>query len=207
MRTLMLWALLGRGGGAFQKNVRPEIKQADREELKRLGLISVEKRREGRSQSYWLEVTEAGVQWAAEHLADPLPNRSLAGSLVLRDWLTALQTYLRATGQTLNDILAPPQRSPEPTRTAEPDVHARIRQAYLETTGGRLNARALLRDIRTRLPDIARESLDAELKAMHRAGDGAMLMALENPREITPDVAAAAVVFSGEPMHALWISK
>ncbi len=212
MRTLMLWALLGRRGAALAKDIRPEIGKADREALEKLRLITVEKR----GRAYWLEVTDTGVRWAAEHLADPLPNRSTAGSLVLRDWLVALQAYLRATGSTLNDILAPPAPAQEQppahqpsSRTGKPggDLRARIREAYLAATGGRLNARALLRDIRPRLPDVAHEALDAELKAMHRAGDGAMLMALENPREITPDVAAAAVTFSGEPMHALWISK
>jgi hypothetical protein len=212
MRTLMLWALLGRGGAAFAKDIRPDIEKADREALENLRLIRIEKR----NKAYWLEVTDTGVQWAAEHLADPLPNRSTAGSLVLRDWLAALQVYMRATSNTLNDLLAPPtrvqERPPEdepPSRRpkTEGNLHARVREAYLATTGGRLNVRALLRDIRQRLSDVSREALDAELRAMHRGGAGAMLITLENPREITSDVAAAAVTFSGKQMHALWISQ
>ena len=78
MQTLLLWALLAKPGGAsFQKDIRPEVKKPDRDALVKAGLITKEKR--GRAGN-WLEVTDKGWAWAADHLDAALPKRSTAGS-------------------------------------------------------------------------------------------------------------------------------
>jgi hypothetical protein len=82
MQTLILWALLAKTGGAsFQKNIRPEVKKSDREALVKAGLITSEKR--GRP-GFWLEITDKGWAWAADHLDADLPKRSVAGTAVLQ---------------------------------------------------------------------------------------------------------------------------
>ena len=214
MQTLILWALLAKTGGAsFQKDLRPEVKKPDREALVRAGLITSDKR--GRP-GLWLETTDKGWAWAAEHLDADLPKRSTAGSAILQAWLTQLKTFMEARGFVLADVLGPQQRavdqsnrrSVEPTPPAPFDyttVRERIRKAYLELTSGRFNTRVLLRDLREKLKDMERGTLDEALKRMHLE-EGTTLSGLNNPQEITQPVRDAGLSFKGERMYVLWIT-
>ena len=203
MQTLILWALLAKGGAGFQKDVRPELKKPEREALAKAGLIGCEKR--GRPAAYWLEVTDKGWAWAADHLDAALPKRSTAGAEVLRAWLTRLDAFMKARGFALADILAP--QPPAALRPSDyPAVRARIRQAYLDVTGGRLNARALLCDLREKLTDIERAAVDDALGRMHLE-EGATLSGLNNPLEITPAIRNGGLDFKGVAMFALWMTK
>ena len=215
MQTLILWALLAKGGEGFQKDIKPVAKKADREALEREGLITCEPR--GRYKSIWFEATDTGWRWAAENLAADLPKRSPAGTLVLQDWLTRLQVFMVARNVTLADILGPqPKIKPGAPRdgtvtnpSEQPDyavLRDRVRKAYFELTGGNLNKSVLLSDLREKLEGIDRPTLDAVLKRMHLE-EGTSLRGLENPRDITSEIRDAAISFSGDPMHALWITK
>ncbi len=201
MQTLILWALLAKAGGAsFQKDIRPEVKKPDREALLRAGLIASEKRdRSGR----WLEMTDKGWAWAADHLDADLPKRSTAGSAILQAWLKRLKAFMEARGLALADILGP-QQPAERQPIDYPAVRQRIRKAYLELTGGRLNTRAHLSDIREKLKDIDRATLDEALKRMQREQE-ASLYQLDNRIEITEADRAAAIYVGREPRHILWI--
>ncbi|MFZ1896261.1 MAG: hypothetical protein WAU59_19650, partial [Rhodoplanes sp.] len=173
MQTLVLWALLGKGGQSFQKDIRPEIKRPDRLALEKAGFIVVGKLTR---QGFPIEVTERGWAWAADHLGSDLPKRSTAGGSILQAWLTRLAAFMRAREVSLAEILGPQGaredgsgRFAKPT-TTPPDydtLRDRIRQAYLEVTGGRLNTRALLTDLREKLKHIDRATLDEALKRMH----------------------------------------
>jgi hypothetical protein len=90
---------------------------------------------------------------------------------------------------------------------AQAPLRDRVIDAYQSVTGGRWNERASLDQLRARLPDVPREALDAELKRMHLDQPGAQLMGHDNPREITKAVKDAAVSFSGEPQHMLYITR
>jgi hypothetical protein len=87
-----------------------------------------------------------------------------------------------------------------------PALREQIRRAYLDITGGSFNKRALLSDIRRRLPALDREALDNVLKRMQREED-ASLMRLDNQVEITDADHAAALHIGKEPRHILWISR
>lgn len=191
MQTLVLWALLGKGGQSFQKDIRPEIKRPDRLALEKAGFIVVGKLTR---QGFPIEVTERGWAWAADHLGSDLPKRSTAGGSILQAWLTRLAAFMRAREVSLAEILGPQGaredgsgRFAKPT-TTPPDydtLRDRIRQAYLEVTGGRLNTRALLTDLREKLKHIDRATLDEALKRMHLE-EGTTLSGMNNPQEITP---------------------
>ena len=122
---------------------------------------------------------------------------------------------MRAREVSLAEILGPQGaredgsgRFAKPT-TTPPDydtLRDRIRQAYLEVTGGRLNTRALLTDLREKLKHIDRVTLDEALKRMHLE-EGTTLSGINNPQEITPAIRDAALSFKGEPMYVLWITK
>lgn len=213
LQTLILWALLAKAeGGSFQKDIRPEVTKKDREALIKTGLISSEKR----GRSLWLEVTEKGWAWAADNLDASLPKRSNASSAILQEWLTRLKAFMEARGFALADVLAPspPPAPPDPHPISVrprpaidyPSVRSRIRQAYLELTGGRFNRRALLRDIRGKLQDVERSTLDQALKRMQREQE-ASLYQLDNRIEVTDSDRDAAIYFGSEPRHLLWIER
>jgi hypothetical protein len=212
---LILWALLVRDNAAdFQNELKPEPDKADREALEKAGLITSERR--GRYRRYWLEVTEKGWAWAADHLDDDLPTGSSAGSSVLQAWLTRLKVYMRARNVALAEVLAP-----QLTRTGDSEgiaksaatqasdydtLRTRIRQAYFAVTGDRINTRARLCDIRDKLNDIGRAALDEALKRMQREQQ-ASLYPLDNKTEITDADRNAAIYFGSEPRHILWIER
>jgi hypothetical protein len=203
MQTLILWALLARPGGAsFQKNILPEVTKSDREALVKAGLITSERR--GGS-GFWLEITDNGWAWARDHLDADLPKRSIAGSAVLQAWLKQLKAFMDAHDFTLADILAS-QQPPKPTVFDYDVVQRRIRKAYLEVTGNRLNTRALLSDLREKLRDIDRNTLDDALKRMQQEQQ-ASLYQLDNRAEITEADRAAAIYIGQEPRHILWIER
>jgi hypothetical protein len=216
--ALLLWMLLAEGGTAYRadlqkKKLLPSDDATPAKALARAGLILREKR-PGQGSGLWLEVTDKGWAKAMESFDVALPDSRL-GSKVLHGWLTKLQAYMRAGNVALADILGPPPNSGgeeaakaavPPAPLDYPTLRDRIRAAYLAVTGGQLNTRALLSDLRPHLPEVPREALDEALKRMHLE-DGTTLMSLDNPREITAAVREAAVTFSGEPMHLLWIVR
>jgi hypothetical protein len=211
-----MWAVLGNGGEGFGGELKPVVKPAERKALLQAGLITVEKR----ARSFWLEVTDRGWRWAGEHLGDELPAKSQAGTFVLRAWLTRLQAFMKVRGFGLAEVLGPQpaekfdaggdkRTDGEPAvtpRVEYPKLRERIRQAYLDITGGSFNKRALLSDIRGRLPGLDREALDDALKRMQREED-ASLMQLDNQVEITDADRTAALHIGNEPRHILWISR
>ncbi len=213
LQTLILWALLAKAeGGSFQKDIRPEVTKKDREALVKAGLITSEKR----GPRIWIEVTEKGWAWAGDNLDASLPKRSNAGSIILQEWLTRLKAFMEARGLALADVLAPSPPPPSPNshpvnlRPQGPvdyrTVRSRIRKAYLELSGGQFNTRTRLRDLRSKLLDVDRSTLDEALKQMQREQE-ASLYQIDNRIEITDADREAAIYFGSEPRHLLWIER
>lgn len=204
MRTLMLWALLARtGGAAFQSEIKPEVKKPDRDALVQAGLVISEKR----GRAVWLEVTDKGWAWAGDHLDADLPKRTIHGAAVLQAWLGRLKGFMESRGFALADVLGPqPTAEPEPAASSHDALRGRVRQAYLDATGGRLNQRVFLDVLRDRLRDVDRSDLDDALRKMHLE-DGTQLSGSDNPPEITPAMRDASLDFKGERMFVLWITK
>jgi len=216
-QALLLWALLARkDAAAFQSELVPEPEKADRDALEEAGLIKCETR--GRNRRIWIEVTEEGWEWAGKNLNAALPENSTAGSQILQAWLTRIQAFMDARKLALADILGPQRVAAAPTSPPAPIVRppsangdfgamrTRIRTAYLDLTGGRVNTRALLSELRRKLEDIERATLDEALKRMQREGE-ASLYQLDNRIEITDADRAAAIYFGSEPRHILWIER
>jgi hypothetical protein len=202
MRTLMLWALLAKPGGAgLQKDIRPEVKKPDRDALVREGLI----RSDPKSRPIMLEVTDKGWAWAGDHLDAELPKRSVHGAAILQAWLKQLRTFMAANGFVLADVLGTPVTS-KPAHDDYSALRARIRQSYLEATGGRLNQRVFLNVLRDELRDVDRSALDDALRKMHLE-EGSHLSGSDNPPEITDAIRDASLDFKGERMFVLWITR
>ncbi len=196
MQTLILWALLARpGAGALQKDLKPALDKPNRDALQQAGLVDVSKR----GRAAWVEVNDRGWDWAQQNLAAELPSRSTAGAEILQAWLARLGAFLEAKNLALANVLAPPPLAAAP-------LDELIRSAYLECSGGRLNQRVFLSDLREKLADVSREQLDEKLRAMH-AHDGMHLSGSDNPRELTQENRAAALDYKGEAMFVIWIAK
>lgn len=220
-QVLILWALLAEGGASYRsqllrKKMIPDKDTPHREGLVRAGLITRDNRH-GKGKGIWLEVTDKGWNVASQSLSAALP-RTQNSSAVLQAWLIRLQTFMQARGFVLADILGP-QGSAQadaadkgatgPLKFAPleyPALRDRIRQAYLDITSGKFNARALLKDIREKLHDIERGTLDEALKQMQREQE-ASLYQLDNRSEITDADRTAAIYFGNEPRHILWIER
>ena len=202
MQTLILWALVTRGGEAAQKDLLPVPDKKDREALVRLGLLQT---RVGARRAQHLELTDHGWAWAADNMAAALPARSTAGIRVLADLLVRLGAFLTARDVALADFIRPAAAAPAPS-PAPPDLSGQIRAAYLAATGGELNRQLRLAELRAALPAISRPELDAALQAIERAG-GAGLLPLDDPTEIRPEDRAAALLVGGRPRHLLWLKR
>jgi hypothetical protein len=202
MRTLMLWALLAKPGGAgLQKDIRPEVKKPDRDALVREGLI----RSDPKSRPIMLEVTDKGWAWAGDHLDAELPKRSVHGAAILQAWLKPLRAFMAVNGFVLADVLGTPVTS-KPAHDDYSALRARIRQSYLEATAGRLNQRVFLNVLRDGLLDVDRSALDDALRKMHLE-EGSHLSGSDNPPEITDAIRDASLDFKGERMFVLWITR
>jgi hypothetical protein len=234
-QILLLWAILGEGGGKDvsrssleKKAMLPSDDKAARDALEAQGLIKVEPRSSrndlGRPvKGLWISVTDDGRAWAEENLA-AVPAKAFAAAPILQAWLTRLSAFISTHHLSLKDVLEPRYAArgeserkqdaartptPEPAPTPAPDYEAlrkRIRRTYLDLTGGRLNTRALLADLREKLTDVPRPALDEALKRMQREEE-ASLYQLDNQVEVTDADRAAAIHFGGEPRHILWIER
>jgi hypothetical protein len=242
---LLLWAILGEGGGkdisraALEgKGMLPNDDKKARDGLEKRGLITAESRttrdEQGRPvRGIWMTVTKAGLAWAEENLA-AVPARSQAAAPILQRWLGRLSVLLQARNMKIMEFLEPRRsgastaygsladtpagalHEDSPAVTLRTDssplngdynaLRARIRKAYLELTGGRLNTRALLRELRQKLKDVERRALDEALKKM-QSEEEATLYRLDNQVEVTEADRAAAIHFGGEPRHILWIER
>jgi hypothetical protein len=205
-QALAMWALLGAGGEAYGGKLKPEIEKAEREALLKLGLIQATKRERG---AIWLSTTDEGWDWAEQHLNEPLPEKNFGGAFVLRAWLTRLSQFLQARGLRLSDFFLD-QSAPSPGTSVAPaqpeyaKLRARIRAAYQEVAGG-FDRRLLLRDLRPRLADLDRGSVDSALMQMVRDGE-ASLMQLDYRPDVTDEDRAASLRIGNEPRHIIWIT-
>ncbi|NLY00347.1 MAG: MarR family transcriptional regulator [Rhodopirellula sp.] len=194
IQVLFLWRLLASDGSEFWKRMKPPITAQQRKALEAAGLIAVEKRKEsdrkGATPAMYLSLTEAGWDWAANHLDAEISKKSPAASFVLQDMLGKLKDHLATTGISLADFICPPSRNQD---VASPDTPQRVREGYSQASGGRWNVRVRLVDLRAVLADVPRDRLDAALLALERDG-GLVLYPLDDPREIRPEDEAAAVV-------------
>lgn len=229
---LLLHLIAAPDGAARQKDLtdrkipcEPEV----RGPLERRGLVAT--RRQGRGNV--IEATDKGWNEAGAALADLLPEDAEGGGAVLRAWLGRFGAFLARQDKALADLMATSPLAPDEaarpatppdapahapaaipagaeTKGLSPDaaaaLHGRIRAAYLAATGGQLNVRALLKDLRPHLADVPRATLDAALIALQREG-GAVLHRLDNGAALTPADRDAALTIAGEPRHILWISK
>jgi hypothetical protein len=222
-QALLLFGLLARHGSCAQSELMPAVTKQDREALVRAKLITAGKIGRG----LHLTLEDAGWAWAAAHLSAelPPPHRTL------QDFLSRLGEHLEKSGETLADFIgsgipapaAPPKpavpKKAAPKKTdpgsnkrkppAAPTPAAtrkRIEAAYLAITGGRRSQTVRLADLRARLADLDRATLDAALGRILQGDKTASLMRHDDPRQLHKADHEAAFNPGGEPFHVIWIA-
>jgi len=201
---LVLLRLALEGGETKNTDFKPDLKKQDRDRLVNAGLIEAEKRRppKGGRAALYLVLTDEGWAWLAEHLDGELPPQAKPVR-TLQKLLACLKAHLDARGYSLADFITGPPSATKPGSPA--DIEKLIELAYLRLSGGRANVRVRLADLRTALPEIPRDRLDATLLAMATRG-GVALYPLENPVEIQPqDREAVLRTPTGHERHLIYL--
>lgn len=136
-------------------------------------------------------------------LKKEFPDLAEKWSQTQRDYLDRLkEIQKKATTTKPSEAQATPApKAPEAQASLEP----RIREAYSKISGGKENVRVLLSDLRKELPDVPRETLDAELLRMQGKGRGVTLMRLDDPQQRTKEIEAAALDIIGEKRHLVYM--
>jgi hypothetical protein len=209
LQVLFLWGLLARGGEGWKADLKPDLKTRYAP-LRRAGLLEEEGRRHpdsGRARK-WVRLSEAGWAWAQGHLDAPVSTRSSAAGPVLQAMLARLKVYLAAAGVPLAELICPPATGAEASALVPPappaGLPARVRAAYLASSGGRWGVRVRLTALRHSLRDVPRQDLDAVLLALARA-ERLALYPLDDPLELTDADHEAAIERLGQHFHLVYM--
>jgi hypothetical protein len=135
----------------------------ERRRLNDLKLVTSEKR----GSSYVHELTDGGWRWCYDELSAG-PGEGRGSKDIERAFyaiLAGLRRYLEVTQRSLAEIFKP---LPEAQPLEQADIEKRITDEYngLASESGDF---AKLRELRQRLPDIARADVDAALDRMYRS--------------------------------------
>jgi hypothetical protein len=232
-QVLLMWKLAFAGGEIWLKELPSGLaSKSKRDSLISSGLILEEKRTQqtpGKRKQKLIRVIleDKGWAWLSDNMDSPIWE-SKAAADVLRAALTSLGAFLEKKHLALADVISAQSDRPESdssipeaididkasesthvSRTepdfAAPSLEERIGTAYSELVEGRVDGQVRLADLRARLSDTPRESLDEALERMSREGR-IILGRLDNPKEITAADDDAKITTSyGEPRHLLFM--
>ena len=220
----LLFTLLFTGQEPAMSKTTPPISVKQRKELVDADLITLEKR--GRSTH--IRPTDKAWTWALDHLDQPVPRALKLNAHALEGLLKGVKAHLTATHLSLADLLRPAEArqktAPDPEKEAEKEalpipenqnflpsmaetpLEERIRTAYYELTGGTWQVRVRIADLHRSLEDVPMEHLARTLRRMQLQENTALVLyPCDDPREIGPEDAAAAVDIGGEKNHILYM--
>jgi hypothetical protein len=214
----LLWRLVAHSGEGF--NDALEVDKGPRDSLQRARLIEVEKRTKQsgkrKVQAMYLRLTDAGWAWCNQDMswhkprgkAEQFLNTLLQRLKVLFERQVAaasLADFINSSGPATSTLPATPKERAAATGTSrDTKLDGRIRAACLELGGGREAVRIRIVDLRKRLADVPSDELTEGLRQLSRSRE-LTFYPLDDPRQITPDDEAAAILSStGVPQHILY---
>jgi hypothetical protein len=179
------------------QDLKPPLEPvALRKQLEAQGLIRLEKRL--RHQHVLL--TDKGWQWMHAHLSSSIDSAgSSAPRLVLKDLLPRLQSFLQSKGYALADLFS---QGDSMERSGSQQVRTRL----LELGHGRAQQRLTLAQVRSALPQLSRDALDAALLELQGSGVVALYHE-DNPALRSAEVDAAALQLAGSRYHLVYLLK
>lgn len=184
---------------------------ADRTELEKLDFV--ESRKIGQLLAF--ELTERGwafckqLHTASVNVGRSIPARSIfvllqgLGRSLDRLRVSHAEFFKQPAGASPAAVAVPGEDAA--VATPGEDVEGRIRAAYADlpkSADGWIG----LADLRERLDDLDRATVDDVLRAMARQS-GVRVIPVANTKSLTPRDRAAAVRIGGEDNHALWIGQ
>ncbi|EKQ66592.1 hypothetical protein OsccyDRAFT_5080 [Leptolyngbyaceae cyanobacterium JSC-12] len=203
-QALVMWSLLITGDEPAISKVRPELKPAERKPLIDFGLIELVKR--GRSTH--IVLTDKAWDWAAGHFEVELSKSNYAVP-ILQELLKKLGSYLNSHKIPLVEFLVYKNTTIEHSESGAAvlsDLGAKIREAYLQASGGEYNVRVRLSQLRQLVDDLPQAEVDKVLIQMGLVGK-ITLMHLDDPQEIRPEDEQAAVNIGGQKNHIVYMRE
>ena len=179
-----------------------ELQPADRKLMLEAGLVGQVQRKgpTGRARGYLVATDRAWV-WAQDNLDTKL-NAAPSAALVLQGILTHLKRHLAEHGLCLTDFVASAESGPATTDEAPIPLETRIRDTYFDFTYGQANIPMPLSTLRSALPGIAANEMDAELTQM-MTQPGVILYPEDNPQARTTEMEQGALNLNGAVKHYL----
>lgn len=185
------------------------LDKPQRDRLVTSGLLELEP---AASRGERVNLTDKGWAWAAANLGAVELSKSQATVVTLQNVLALLQRHLAANDSNLASFVSatasgtrgqsPPLAAVRPGTTR--DLASRIRATCLELGRGAVRTRVRLRELRARMPDVARERLDHELVELQNSG-ALVLYRIDDPTDIQPADERAALLIAGAPRHILYL--
>lgn len=168
----------------MKSKAKPELDpNTERKELIDHGYLETEKRR---SADHSI-LTDRAWAWAAESIdVELMQSKSRVGAAALQGLLRRLLPFMKAHGIALAELFADgsasatpetaaARRTPaEPAPATDGALRLRVRQACRDLVAGKPTRDVPLASLRSRLHDIPRAALDAELRQMHLDGQIAL---------------------------------
>jgi hypothetical protein len=179
-------------------------------------------------------LTKKAWVWAFHAFDGEVPPRLKLNAGALEGLLKRLKTHMVCTGVGLEEMLGRPNVSKQSLETCSiesgsslsgrvesnladftdladsgeknHDLEKMVSQAYLELSGNRWNVRVPIAALRKELAQIKKDDLTAILRRMQLGVDYSLLLyPYDDPREITPEDAAAAVHIGGRVNHIVYM--
>lgn len=218
----LLFFMLFTGEEPAMSKTTPALNVKQRRELVKSGLIKLEKR--GRASH--MVLTEKAWAFAFHGFDQEVPSRLKLNAKALEGLLKRLKAHMVCTGVGLVDLFGPQNVSSVGTKSCpvesdsalpggvesnffdsdQKDLERTVSQAYLELSGNRWNVRVPIADLRKALAQIKKDDLTAILRRMQLGEDHSLLLyPYDDPREITPEDAAAAVHIGGRENHIVYM--
>jgi hypothetical protein len=191
--AFVLWKLLITKEEPAISKIKPDFTRANAEPLIKAGLITFEKR----GRSLHVVLTDKAWDWASEQTEILFPPTTTAATPVLAKLLEVIGGYLQTHHTPISELLAA-----RPTPTI--DIDSRVRDAYLELSGGQYAQRVRLSQLRNYFDDCPQTELDEALIRMMR-DDRLTLMRLDDPLEIEPEDEQSALMSGGQQNHILYM--
>ncbi len=195
------------------KDLKPKLEKQSRDRLEEAGLVTVAPQK---NRAFWVELTDKGWAWAADHLDAEISARSSAAGLILRAWLIRLKGYIANNDVALAEIIGgQPVASDKGALSADSHATAsdaphglpeRIADAYLSLSGGHWARRVRIAHLRDKLSDVSRQKLDAILLDMQQQGKLA-LYTLDDPRQLSTDDEKAAIKIGPATRHIVYMEN
>ena len=129
--------------------------------------------------------------------------RPRAFGAALGSLLAAVQRDLERNNRSLAMAFAPELAEPAPTPETEVNLTDRIRDAYAATASAP-RAWVSIADIRHKLGDVSRDSLDTALRQLEQAAD-VNIVPESNQKTLSKEDRRAAVIIGDQPKHFLAI--